>query len=163
MEQPYLNFHNEDAFEDYLAFGSKQMNLSFVVAATNLKARLALELDGLQKFIEENPGAGYDAKMERLRKYGMSDVLAGRRDIVDRPNYKDLTANLHAQVRKLWDYVNTRNKHYWPALHDPESYSHAMPTAYTMGSREEVINAFRYTWYMWAECDPAFEYIKTLG
>ena len=163
VEQPYLNFHNEDAFEDYLAFGSREINLSFVVAATNLKARLALDLDGLQRFKEENPSADYDAKIGWLRKYEMSNVIPGRRDIVERGDYKNLAADLHAQVRKLWDRVNTLNKHYWPALHSPESYSHAVPMAYTKGSREEVMNAFRYTWYMWAECDPAFEYIKTIG
>ncbi|RYP50581.1 hypothetical protein DL768_003926 [Monosporascus sp. mg162] len=161
---PYLNLQGEDAFEEPLtAWGSsREASLSFVVSMINLKLRLLLDMRGLQQYVEANPGKGYDEKMAWVREEAIGDVLYRRRDIVERVDYKDLVDALQKQVAALYDRVDELNKYYWPALHHPERYSHAAPTIYTHGSPEEVILAFRYTWYSWGKCEQAIDFVKCL-
>lgn len=163
MDLPFLNLHGEDALEDYLECSTeKVISLSFIAAMTNLKIRLLLDLRGLQGEVEKKPNLSYEKKMEWIREEAISDVLYGRKDIVERADYKDLVTSLTKQVASLYDRVHELNRHYWNALHHPERYSHAMPTMYSMGSPEEVIIAFRHTWYSWSECEQAINFVKRL-
>lgn len=162
---PFLDLKGQDALEDWLACATEPVvSLSFAVAMTNLKIRLLLDLRGLQAEVDKKKGQdfGYEEKMAWIREEAISDVLYGRRDVVERADYKDLITSLQAQVAALYDRVTELNKHYWPALHHPERYSHAMPTIYSLGSPEEVIIAFRYTWYSWSECEQAIDFVKRL-
>lgn len=163
MDLPFLNLQGEDALEDYLECSAERViTLSFIAAMTNLKIRLLLDLRGLQEEVQKHPNLSYEKKMEWIREEAISDVLYNRKDIVDRPDYKDLVASLQKQVASLYDRVDELNKHYWPALHHPERYSHAMPTIYSLGSPEEVIIAFRHTWYSWSECEQAIDFVKRI-
>ncbi|KAI0013003.1 hypothetical protein F4779DRAFT_511446 [Xylariaceae sp. FL0662B] len=162
MDLPFLNLRGEDAFEDYLALSEEVISTSFIACMTNLKIRLLIDVRGLQDEVRKHPGISYEKKIEWVREEAISDVLYDRRDIVDREDYKDLLASLQEQVANLYDRVNELNQYYWPALDHPEQYSHATPTMYTMGSPEEVILAFRHTWYSWAECPQALDFAKKL-
>ncbi|RYP04267.1 hypothetical protein DL764_004570 [Monosporascus ibericus] len=160
MELPFLNLHSEDAFEDFQEHADKMNDLSQLVAMTNLKARLLVDVKGLKDHVARRPNPSSEERMEWVREEALSDVLYGRREILERDDFQDLVRDLSSQVAKLYRRVEQLNQHYWPALDHPEGYGSALPTLYTPGSREEVILVFRYTWYTWSECQPALEAVR---
>lgn len=138
----------------------KLLDFSFLASVTLVKIRLLFDVMGLQSLVKKHPGANYEKKMEHLREYAMSDILVGRKDIVDRTNYEDLIGDLQDQVGKTYDLVKAENKYYWPALKSPEQYANKTPAIYSIGSEEEVILKFRETWYALSECPPAIELVR---
>ncbi|KAK8100823.1 hypothetical protein PG999_011197 [Apiospora kogelbergensis] len=88
----------------------------------------------------------YEEKMAWLREEALSDILPARRDIVDRDDYRPLVRDVTEQVARAHQLTAHHNKHYWPSLERPEKYANAMPMAYSWGSREETVLAFRQTW-----------------
>lgn len=169
MSQPFLDLKGEDALEDVSTHLRRVVDLSFLAAMTLLKTRLMLDLVALAQHVDEEKtktkeGGGrqlsYDEKMEWVREEALSDVLLTRRDVVDRDDYAPLIRGVTEQVARAYQLTAHHNKHYWPALGHPDKYSHALPTAYTWGSKEETVLAFRQTWYAWAECEPALATVK---
>ncbi|RYP66897.1 hypothetical protein DL771_007554 [Monosporascus sp. 5C6A] len=144
MELPFLNLHEEDAFEDFQEHADKMNDLSQLVAMTNLKARLLVDVKGLNDHVAMHPNLSYEERMEWVREEALSDVLYGRREILERDDFQDLVRDLSSQVAKLYRRVEQLNQHYWPALDHPERYGSALPTLYAPGSREEVILVFSY-------------------
>ncbi|KAK7935657.1 hypothetical protein PG985_001152 [Apiospora marii] len=166
MAQPFLDLKGEDALEDVSTPFRRVVDLSFLASLTLLKARLMLDLIALAQHVDEEKAKEggrqltYDDKMAWLREEALSDVLFTRRDVVDRDDYAPLITDLSDQVARAYMLTAHHNKHYWPALNHPEKYSHALPTGYTWGSKEETVLAFRQTWYAWSECVPALETAK---
>ncbi|KAK7953868.1 hypothetical protein PG988_014562 [Apiospora saccharicola] len=166
MSQPFLDLKGEDAFEDMTTPLKKVVDLSFLASMTLLKTRLMLDLVALRSYVEEKGKAEggrpltYEEKMWWIREEALSDVLFARRDFVERDDYAPLIQDVSTQVAKAYRLTAHHNKHYWSALVHPEKYSHALPTAYTWGSKEETVLAFRQTWYAWSECIPALETAK---
>ncbi|KAI1098788.1 hypothetical protein F4804DRAFT_323822 [Jackrogersella minutella] len=164
LDLPYMNLHDEDVFEPPDSFVKNVENLSFLVCLTNLKVRLLLDIRMLANEAKKrgNINASYEKKMEWVREHAHSDVLYKRRDIVERTKWDDLLGSLQSQVRKLYAQVKKENRFYWPALKEPERWSAAYPTIYSVGSPHEVNLVFRNTWYSWAECPPALEMILAM-
>ncbi|KAI2625686.1 hypothetical protein GGR54DRAFT_592605 [Hypoxylon sp. NC1633] len=161
-ESPFLDLHDQDVFERFDDFVAKVYDTSMLVCLTNLKIRLMLDLQMLQRE-SRKPGqrnAGYDKKMEWVREDAMTDQLYKRRDLVERSQWTDLIDDLDDQIKKLVKLVNERNEHYWPALKAPDRWAAAYPTIYIPGSPQEINIVFRQTWYTWSECPAAFEVVK---
>ncbi|KAI3326777.1 hypothetical protein HD806DRAFT_417705 [Xylariaceae sp. AK1471] len=161
---PYLDLKGEDAFETVEETWLKEItDVSHLAALTLLKIRLLLDIRMLSQEGNRNPKATYEQKMAWVREDACSNILYSRRDIMDLnpAAHAELAKKLDNQVTTLYRRMIKVNKHYWPALRHPEPYSHARSTAYSPGSREEVIIAFRNTWYMWAECPQAMDLVKT--
>ncbi|KAH8159696.1 hypothetical protein CIB48_g8555, partial [Xylaria polymorpha] len=157
--------NGEDAFEpprqEWL---NHSISLVHLVALTHLKTRLLLDIRMLAEQGRTEPNATHEQKMEWIREDAHSNILYSRRDIVDlgTVEHANLATELETQVKAIHRRVKELNKHYWPALRHPERYSHALPGLYTLGSPEEVGLAFRYTWYMWSECEPVMQYVMRL-
>ncbi|KAK8034505.1 hypothetical protein PG993_009500 [Apiospora rasikravindrae] len=182
MSQPFLDLKGEDALEDLSEDFRKVKDLSFLATMTLVKTRLMLDLVALSAHVDEmekkkaeggeektqGGEAGderpkklsYEEKMEWVREEALSDIVLARRDIVDRDDYAPLIQDVTGQVARMYQLTEHHNKHYWPALGHPEKYSHALPEAYTWGSKQETVLAFRQTWYAWAECNPALETVR---
>ncbi|KAK6856142.1 hypothetical protein PG995_008293 [Apiospora arundinis] len=177
MSQPFLDLKDEDAvLEDISVPFKRVVDLSFLASLTLLKTRLMLDLVALAQHVEEEEKKtttttekegeetgrklSYEEKMEWLRNEALSDILLARRDIVDRDNYRPLIRDVTEQVARAYQLTAHHNKHYWPSLSRPEKYARAMPQAYTWGSKEETVLAFRQTWYAWAECAPALDTVR---
>ncbi|KAI0885919.1 uncharacterized protein GGS22DRAFT_162295 [Annulohypoxylon maeteangense] len=162
-ESPFLNLHDEDVFEPLGGIAKALFDLSIIVSLVNVKVRLLLDIRGLEKEFNKpaKRNTSYEKKMEWVRENATCDVLYKRRDIVERTEWTDLVAALESQAKEVFDRVEGRNKHYWPALRSPELHAAAIPTAYSPGSPEEVKLVFRNTWYSWAECPPAHELVKS--
>ncbi|KAI1460751.1 hypothetical protein F4805DRAFT_416971 [Annulohypoxylon moriforme] len=163
LESPYLNLHDEDIFEPLGDIANKIFDLSMLASLTNIKVRLLLDIMELKGEFKKpsRRNASYEEKMEWVRENARCDILYKRRDIVERTEWEDLVPRLLNQAREVYSRVEKRNKHYWPALRFPDRYSAAQLTIYTPGSREEVILAFRNTWYSWSECPSALELVTT--
>ncbi|KAI1204932.1 uncharacterized protein F4807DRAFT_445068 [Annulohypoxylon truncatum] len=162
MENPFLNLHDEDVFEP-VTDTKELLDLGMLASLTNLKLRLNLDIQSLEKQFNK-PGkrnATYDEKMEWIREHAICDILYKRRDIVERSEWTDILKSLQEQCEVMFDVVDERNKHYWPALRSPERYAAAMPVPYAMGSPQEINWVFRNTWYSWAECPPVLEIVKS--
>ncbi|KAI0836729.1 hypothetical protein F5Y06DRAFT_273233 [Hypoxylon sp. FL0890] len=160
-DSPFLNLRDEDVLEPIDDYVENLMELSFLVCLTNLKIRLLLDLQMMDRESKRpaNRNAGLDKRMEWVREHAISDVLYKRREIVEMSNWTSLIAALEDQAKKLFEHVEKRNKHYWPALMKPERWAASVPVPYAMGSPEEINHVFRQTWYSWAECPPALEVI----
>ncbi|KAI0443592.1 hypothetical protein F4803DRAFT_514699 [Xylaria telfairii] len=164
--QPFLDLKGEDAFESpRQEWLNHSISLVHLAALTHLKTRLLLDIRMLAKHGRTEPDATYEKKMEWIREDACSNILYSRRDIVDlgTAEHANLATELETQVKDVHRRVKELNKHYWPALSHPERYSHALPTIYSLGSPQEVILAFRYTWYMWSECEPVMQYVMRLA
>ncbi|KAI4867595.1 hypothetical protein F4820DRAFT_412812 [Hypoxylon rubiginosum] len=161
-ESPFLNLHDEDVFERVDEYAEKVYDLSMLVCLTNLKIRLLLDLQALERESKKpgNSDASYDKKMEWVREEAVSDALYKRRDIVERADWTDLIADLEGQIKTLVGYVEKKNKHYWPALNVPERWAAAYPAVYSPGSPQEINMVFRQTWYTWSECPTTMEVLK---
>ncbi|KAI1140170.1 hypothetical protein F5Y05DRAFT_377430 [Hypoxylon sp. FL0543] len=161
-DSPFLNLHDEDVLEPVDVHIEKLMELSFLACLTNIKIRLLLDLQMLDRESKKaaNRNAGFDKKMEWVREHSLSDVLYRRRELVEMSDWKDLIATLEDQAKKLFRGVNKRNKHYWPALRAPELWTSVVPVACGLGSPQEINLVFRQTWYSWAECPPALEIVN---
>ncbi|KAK9773311.1 putative MYND-type zinc finger protein samB [Seiridium cardinale] len=157
--EPFLDLHDEDAFERSDDWMAKLWDLSFKATMTLLKLRLMLDVKGLQMHTRKNPGLTYEKKMEWVIEEAMSDIMYNQ-EVVDRDNYDDLASDLADQVNKLYEWTKEENPHYWQAILQPDEYTHATPTIYSRGSKEEVILSFRHTWYAWSECPPAIEFVR---
>ncbi|KAI6366491.1 hypothetical protein MCOR25_005138 [Pyricularia grisea] len=171
--EPFLNLSNEDATEELDDMTIKNLiveKLPFLAALVLLKVRLALDLANLTEFVAKRQNTGseedeLEAKMQWVREEAMSGILHNRQDLISRCGSSQgdaLQESNKAQIKKLIAATSVRNKHYWPALHNPTQYSHGSPTVYARGSREEVILAFRETWYGWSETPQALDFIKAL-
>ncbi|KAI6082360.1 hypothetical protein F4821DRAFT_215783 [Hypoxylon rubiginosum] len=160
---PFLNLRDQDIFEPFDGYADKLVDLDFLVCMTNIKIRLMLDLQMLERESQkpENAGAGYDRRMEWVREDAMCNTLYRRRDVVERQDgWAGLIADQRDQVEKMIKRVDARNKHYWPALWDPDRWAAAYPAPYTFGSPEEVNFVFRDTWYTWSECLVALDVVK---
>ncbi|KAI1764207.1 hypothetical protein GGR53DRAFT_331181 [Hypoxylon sp. FL1150] len=162
MKSPFLTLRGQDVFEPFDGYAKTLTDLDFLVCMTNIKIRLMLDLQMLEREARkpENADAGYDRKMEWVREDAMCNTLYKRRDIVERSEWTDLIADQRDQVEKLIRRVEKRNKHYWPALWDPDRWAAAYPAPYTLGSPEEIRMVFRDTWYTWSECLVALDVVK---
>lgn len=173
--EPFLNLTNEDVTEEWDDLALRRLGVDKLPLLTSLvllKVRLALDLANLTDFVAKRRDAGREedddllgAKREWVREEAMSGVLHSRQDLVGAcgsSRGEALQESNRAQIKKLIAATTARNKHYWPALHNPTQYSHESPTVYARGSREEVILAFRETWYAWSETPQALDYIKAL-
>ncbi|CAJ2502486.1 Uu.00g098800.m01.CDS01 [Anthostomella pinea] len=163
LEEPFLDLHDENALEDFGGCAARCVDLSLLAAMTHLKVRLLRDVQMLDRNVRKYSGPnnpGYEKKMEWVREDAMSDVLYSRKDILDRSDYADLVADLQNQVRGLYERMRKVNKHYWPALKQPERYAGRSPTMYSPGSPEEVIGAFRHTWYLWSESPAVLDFVK---
>jgi len=155
MKLPFLDLHGADALESVEEHTTDFMDLSFLVALTLLKIRLLEDINMLQTYMEKCGERSYETKMKWIRKEALSDVLYGRRDIVELADYKALVNNLENQVCRMLVRVDKANQFWWPALVDPGKYANATPTGYTFGSEAETVVVFRNSWYSWSECPPA--------
>ncbi|RYP05838.1 hypothetical protein DL765_009712 [Monosporascus sp. GIB2] len=99
-ELPFLNLHGEDAFEGFQEHGDKMNDSSQLVTMTNFKARLLLDVKGLKDHVARHPNLSYEERIQRVREGALSNVLCGRREIVERDNFQDLVHGLSSQVAK---------------------------------------------------------------
>ena len=159
MSLPYLDLKEQDATEPCADYAKRYVDLGFLSALTALKIRLLVDVKMLEKMTKKHGKAGHEKKMEWIREDATSDILYGRKDIVGLDDYSNLIKKLEEQVDQMYLATKKYNKHYWPALMDPDDYAYALPTMYSPGSKEEVILAFRQTWYSWSECIGALAYI----
>lgn len=159
MSLPFFDKHGEDAFE---AVEEKPhyLDLSFFVALTLIKIRLMKDLESLQRFLQSNPNATGEVRYDYLQEEAMSDILLRRPDIVARDNYEETIAQLRNQALQLYRIVKEKNPHLWPGISNPNLYSHSLPTRFEIGSREEAVLVFRYSWYSWSETEVAIRFIR---
>ncbi|ORY67743.1 uncharacterized protein BCR38DRAFT_456408 [Pseudomassariella vexata] len=145
MDLPFLDLRDQDAFAPCDLENCSE--LAFLVAMANLKMKLLLDMKMLQVCIKKHGNKDFETKMEWVRQDAMTDIVYKRRDILERDDYAEIISSLEKQVRTTYGRVKKANKHYWPALQDPDRYASVAPTTYAPGSREQVVLTFRYTWY----------------
>lgn len=164
VDEPFLNLEGMDAFRPFHGeFDPSELylDLSFLVDLTLVKIRLWLDLTEIDKAIADLGDKAPEDRTELVNEYARSDVLLSRMDIVQRPDYKEVIADLWDQVRAMYAEVDKANKYFWPAIVDPTPYANPALGLYTRGSREEVLVKFRYAWYSWAETPGAVELIRS--
>ncbi|KAI1466143.1 uncharacterized protein F4812DRAFT_465981 [Daldinia caldariorum] len=160
-----LGSHEKDVFEDPNMLINSAALLSHLVCVTQVKIRLLLDLRMLQREAKKYgpQSASYETKMQWVREHAISEILYKRPDIVKLNSWKALITSINDQVKRLYKYVESRNKYCWPALAHPEQYLQKMifpEDHYERGSEDEMGPVLLMTWKSWAECRPALTAIR---
>lgn len=159
---PFLDLRGADAFAD-VGDAAGVADLSFMSAVMLVKTRLFVDLASLNHMAAElGEGAPAD-RVGLVREVCMSDVLLHRPDVVNEPDLMPMMTRLKEQIVKLYGEIDKYNKYFWPALMNPEKYSHATPGIYTFHSEAETVLAFRQSWYSWSESPGALDVLKMMA
>lgn len=83
------------------------------------------------------------------------DIMFGDNDVRE-----TMIDKLKAQIDVIFDAVQDANKHFWPALLDPDIDLTEIPEEYGPSSVEEMILVLRYSRDAWAETPGAIDFIQ---
>jgi hypothetical protein len=78
-------------------------------------------------------------------------------------NCQDLwpeTVKIKSHIRQLYEAVNSKNAHFWPALVDPGSNLDASPDMFSPGSKEEMQMTLMFTLLSWKETFGSIQIIE---
>lgn len=165
VAQPMLDVRDADALAPVavdLPRSGLGPDLCFLLALLLLKARLFVDVSMLDGFVKK---LGKDApadRMEIVDEEALTDVLRGRRDVVDVADYTPVMADLRRQMVDIYANIVKHNRYVIPALENPSRYAAAELRAYMLGDEGEAIWAFRHSWYSWAECPTVLQEILPL-
>lgn len=161
---PYLDIKNADVFEPVEPLCSDFPDLSHLVCLALLKIKL---LFGLLKLQESTSSLEPTVPRELLdliqSSIPQSTIIHSSREIMDGDSNtrRALTEKLKKQIDVVFNAVQKANKHFWPALIDPDDYLKAMPAAYSRGSVEEAKLVLRWNYEAWEETPGAIGWIES--
>lgn len=136
-------------------------DLNHSVCLTLLKIRML----GAFRAIEQTRVAGSEIPQELIdsmkAKYPLTTRNGGALDdLADGNSLQSYIDTLESHIGDLYTIVNKANKHFWPALLDPEDHLYAgRPDMYGPGSIEDMELALMYNYRAWAETPGAIEII----
>ena len=145
---PFLDVRDADPFEAIAPFGRRLADLNCLVSLTLLKYRLLRDLQSLQHsaaVAEKVPSE----IMSMLRDQLVGNVVAARRDVMERNDQTKAIQRLEQQVEKLFRAVKAVNKFFWPALLEPGDMMEWDLEGYSPGSEEEVALALKSQYLAW--------------
>lgn len=79
---------------------------------------------------------------------------------MDHTKRLQLADTLSSQVDQLYQAVKKANRHFWPAMLNPNRHLQARPEAYSQGSVEEMQIMLQYSYDSWRETPGAIEVIE---
>lgn len=160
MSLPYLNVKNANAFESVEYLCSRWSQLSHTSSITLLKIKLLLDLKSLKNsaFLKDRVPREI---VDNIQRYvPQSSILSGKKKMMDHSSCASHIKKLSSQVDLLYTTVNTVNKHFWPALLNPNKHLNARPEMYSRGSLEEMQLVLQHNIDSWIETPGALEIIK---
>lgn len=158
---PYLDIKDADIFEPADLFCQKYLELSHVVSVTLLKIRLFLAIkECLQNTgVLRKSGSLPTEIIDHIQDELLRSVLGGKWDDKYSTQCSQLVDTLSSQVDRLYKAVKRANRHFWPALLNPEKYLEAEMEAYSYGSVEEMQLVLKNSIDSWRESPKALELI----
>lgn len=163
LDLPYLDGKGADVFSSPpKSVISKYGSLSHCAAFTLLKIRLLLDVRALQT----SSVIGHKVPQEILDgvrgQLVSGSVVAENRSIMNATDQTPLIQTLEMQVQVLYTAVKNSNRHFWPALLNPDKHLTAKPVAYSDGSLGQMQHVLRYNFDAWAETPGAVDMIRDL-
>ena len=163
LDLPYLDVKGADVFSSPPKnVISKYGSLSHCAAFTLLKIRLLLDVRALQT----SAVIGHKVPQEILDgvrgQLVSGSVVAENRSIMNATDQTSLIQTLEMQVQVLYTAIKNSNRHFWPALLNPDKHLTARPEAYCHGSLGQMQHVLRYNFDAWAETPGAVDMIRDL-
>jgi hypothetical protein len=158
---PYLDVKDADLFEPADLFCRGYLDLSHTVSVTLLKVRLIL---AIKKCLQDTAvlresGALPAELFDHIQNSLLRSLLGGKWDHTSSAQCSHLVDTLSSQVDELYKAVKKANRHFWPALLNPDRHLKARPDAFSHGSKEEMQLVLKYSIDSWRESPGALEMI----
>ena len=164
LDQPYLDFHDCDAFEPVQGlFVRDWASLSHTIAIALLKIRLFQTLRAVRYsslLAVKVPEDILDCIRDHITQ---GTIIAHRKDIYQNTGPAAMVSLLQEQIRELFTAVTLHNKYFWPALLDPGRHLKARPEHHCHGAVEEMQFVLQHSYNAWIETQGALEIVRELS
>ena len=161
LDNPFLDIKDADVFEPPIEHFLTASDLGHSVAITLLKIKLLLDVRALQNSSLIGTRVPQEI-VDHLRWQLVSPLIAENKSLMNNTDQAPLIQNLERQVQNLFTGVKASNKHFWPALLNPERHLTARPEAYSHGSVEQMQLVLNISLDAWTETPGAIDVIKKL-
>jgi hypothetical protein len=164
MSLPYLDIKHANPLEKVDCFVKGSIDIAHLVTLTLVKIKLYF-------ILYASYGAQAKLGMSDKQRAIVDEMMQLRNSSIARhPNVANLTSlevatqldNLKAQIRTLYDAVNSMNPFVWPEFIDPDESLNSAPSMYSPGSKEEMQAVTMWTWQSWNETFGALEFIYSV-
>ena len=160
---PYSKVKDANAFEPIDLFCDRG-NFSHQVHVALVKFRLFLDLSALRySGMPAIAGKVPREVLETIQGYALctSIVAKGKNNILPQ-RLPNLIKKVKKQIRVLCEYIDRKNKHFWPTLLEPGVYLQVRPHLISTGSVAEAVDILRDSYQAWVETPGALRLVKTL-
>jgi hypothetical protein len=152
MDEPFLNFKDEDVFEDVDLFCGQFPSLQWLIALAILKFKLFRDL----KMLHDSAAIGDRVPIEVFQQIQgnlpSSPLIANNQKIITDPVYAyQLGRKMFSQLEKLIHHIHRANPHYFNYLLDPTEVLAHRPGFMSRGSYEEACLVMQMSYDTWAE------------
>lgn len=162
-DMPYLDIKNADVFEPVDYSNQRFYDLCHSTCLIILKIKLLLDLEKLQQSTSYLGTKVPREILDLIQTYILQSPILRENPQLTSEDGEKLAArvdDLKAQIDGLFDMIHIENKHFWPALADPDLHLQARPKEYIPGSLSEVDFCLQYTYSAMTETPGALDFIK---
>lgn len=159
MSLPFLDVKNADVFEEPSVFLRKYGDSSHVIAVTLIKFRLLLDLRALQN-TNVMRGKLPQELIDKVREQLVSNPVRNNKEILHSGDLTSEIKKIEAQVDQMYGYVKRENKHFWPAMLNPEPHLGQKPPYHSRGDEGEMQLYLNYSYAGWEETPGAIDVIR---
>ncbi|MCJ1439195.1 hypothetical protein MMC27_008586 [Xylographa pallens] len=161
LDNPYLDIKDADVFEPPNERFLSAFDLGHSVAITLLKIKLLIDVRALQNSSMIRTRVPQEI-LDSLRWQVVGSFIATNKSIMNNIDQTPLIQTLERQVQDLYTGVKKSNKHFWPALLNPERHLTTRPNAFSHGSMEQMQLVLKNSLDAWTETPGAMDVIKKL-
>lgn len=162
IDLPYLDIQSADVFEPVEQLCGPYPELSHLVCLCLLKTKLLIDLMRLE---QSTSSLGSNVPREILdliqSSVPRSPAISASRDIMTGNGKirQTMIEQLKSQINVVYKEVQKANEHFWPAFADADQCLDGLPSAHSIGSREEMKLVLHYTYDVWEETPGATDFI----
>jgi len=160
---PYLDLKGEDAFESVSVFVNDKVDLTVPTGVMLLKIRLLIDLQTLRRATREvGPRLPRELVDKILQYSATTSIVRDGRNIREQANHTPRIEDLKKQIRTLYEHVRQANKHFWPALLNPDYHLTQQPMILSKGSVGDMQVKLQYCYNAWMQTPGAIGVIQDL-
>ncbi|KAF9535243.1 hypothetical protein CPB83DRAFT_872246 [Crepidotus variabilis] len=156
----FLNLKNEDVIKGIEVFKSR-FECAHAIAVVLLKLRMLLDpRDVLASSVYNTEKLNYDTvRVVQDSLATRSPIWSARPELLAQEGLAERIKLLETQLDALFKYIDRSNKWFWKALLEYEKYLAVPVSAYSSGSREEMVLLIHHS-RSWIETEGAIKWVR---